>query len=65
MIRFGTPKDTSKYFKVSKESSVYLLQKNGFEPVYRDDDFIYLIAKEELISSLMNKCRREEDMEFE
>lgn len=66
MVKFGTPKDVSKYLKVKESGSVYLLHQFGFEPIYRDNEYVYFKGTPELLDFLLkdvylDKIREERD----
>jgi len=50
MIIRKTPKDKEKYIIVTNNELAFKLQLNGFMPKYIDDEAMYFIKSEEILS---------------
>lgn len=48
MVRYKTPKDLENYIAVTEDRLVYCLHKNGYQPLYRDNEYIYFRRNKEL-----------------
>lgn len=52
MVRVGTPPDVENYIAVEDDNTAIELHLIGFEPLWRDDNYIYFKATEELFNIL-------------